>query len=136
MTDENRRSNIEDELARADAAFSAAEALVQLGLFADAISRAYYAAFHMLRALAFARGIEARTHAGVIHLFNTEFVRTGVFPSAHNRLLSGLQRARELADYDAAIVFGEDDARAELASARTFATAARTWLATEGWSAK
>lgn len=133
MTDANRRSNLADELARADAAFAAADALVQLGLYADAISRAYYAAFHMLRALAFARGIEARTHAGVIHIFNSEFVRSGVFPSSNNRLLSGLQRARELADYDAAIVFGEEDARAEVANARTFAAAARQWLATEGW---
>jgi len=89
----------------------------------------------VLRALGFARGIEARTHAGVIHIFNTEFVRSGVFPSSHNRLLSGLQRSRELADYDAAVVFAEADARAELANARSFATTARGWLVSEGWAA-
>jgi hypothetical protein len=32
-------------------------------------------------------------HAGAIHLFDTEIVRVGVMPSAHNRLLA-LQRAR------------------------------------------
>jgi len=37
MTNDNRRTNIEDELARADAAFAAAEALVTAGLYADAI---------------------------------------------------------------------------------------------------
>lgn len=134
MTDDNRKANIKDELSRAEAAFRAAEALIPLGLHADSVSRAYYAVFHLLRALAFARGIEARTHAGVIHVFNTEFVRPGVFPSSNNRVLSGLQRSRELADYDAAVIFSEDDARAELADAKTFADAARAWLASEGWT--
>jgi hypothetical protein len=132
VTGDNQRANIRDELARAEDAFRAAEALIPLGLHADAVSRAYYGAFHVLRALAFARGIETRSHVGVIHVFNTEFVRPGVFPSSHNRLLSGLQRSRELADYDAAVVFSEDDARAELAAAKSFADAARAWLEGEG----
>ena len=134
MTDDNRKANIRDELARADAAFLAAAALIPLGLHADAVSRAYYAVFHMLRALAFARGIETRTHSGIIHVFNTEFVRPGVFSSSHNRVLSGLQRSRELADYDAAVVFSEDDARAELTAGKSFADAARVWLVAEGWA--
>jgi uncharacterized protein (UPF0332 family) len=132
MTEDNRKANIRDELARAAAALQAAEALVSLGLHADAISRAYYGAFHALRALAFARGLEAKTHRGAIHVFNTEFVRAGIFPSADNRLLSGLQRARELADYDAAVLFSGEDATAELAEARRFVDAARAWLAGEG----
>ncbi|MDX2092448.1 MAG: HEPN domain-containing protein [Kofleriaceae bacterium] len=133
MTEELRRTNIRDEIARAEDALKAAEALIPLALFADAISRSYYGVFHALRALAFTRGIEPRTHAGVIHVFNTEFVRTGLFPSSFNRTLSGLQRSRELADYDAAVVFSEPDARAELVDARAFVTAALAWLASEGW---
>jgi uncharacterized protein len=134
MTDDDRRQNIRDELARSDAAFRAADALIPLSLHSDAISRAYYAVFHVLRALGYARGIEVRTHAGAIHVFNTEFVRPGVLASSFNRVLSGLQRSRELADYDAAIVFSADDASAALADARTFATAALAWLAGERWT--
>ena len=136
MTEDNRKANIRDELARAEAALRAADALIPLGLYADAVSRAYYAAFHALRALNFARGLEARTHHGAIHIFNTEFVRTGLFPTSHNRLLSGLQRSRELADYDAAVVFAEQDAQAEVTDARAFVAAATTWLASEGWIAQ
>ncbi len=40
--------------------------------------------------------------------------------SAHNRLLSGLQRARELADDDPAVLFAADDAAAALADAHVF----------------
>jgi hypothetical protein len=58
---------------------------------------------------------------------------SGVFPSSFNRTLSALQRARELADYDAAVVFGEADAQTELDDERSFAAAARGWLEREGW---
>lgn len=51
MTEENRRRNIEDEVARARLALRAVEALLGLGLHADSISRAYYAVFHWIRAL-------------------------------------------------------------------------------------
>ena len=133
MTDDNKRKNLRDEVARSADALRAAEALVGLGLYADAVSRAYYGVFHLLRALLLSRGVEPRTHAGAIHLFNTELVRPGLLPSSHNRLLAGLQRARELADYDAAVVFSLEDARAELREARELETAALEFLRREGW---
>jgi len=133
VTDENRRANIADEVARAEAALAAADALAGLGLAADSVSRSYYGAFHYLRALLLSAGSEARTHAGAIHLFNTSFVRQGLFSSSHNRLLAGLQRSRELADDDAAVQLTEEDARAELADARRFAADVRAYLIDNGW---
>jgi uncharacterized protein (UPF0332 family) len=133
VTDENRKQNIADELARADQAMRAAKALVGLGLNADAVSRAYYAVLHLLRAALLSRGVDPKTHAGAIHLFNSELVRKGTFSSAHNRLLGGLQRARELADYDAAVTFSAEDAEAEVAAAERFAAAVMEVLTREGW---
>jgi uncharacterized protein (UPF0332 family) len=133
VTGENRRRNVADEVARADEALRAARALVGLGLRADAVSRAYYAVFHLVRALLLTRGVEPRTHAGAIHLWNTEFVRNGLVPASYNRLLAGLQRARELADYDAAVTFSEEDAAAELSDAERFAADALALLRKDGW---
>lgn len=133
MTDENRRRNIADEVRRAQQALLAARSLIGLSLFNDAVSRAYYAAFHMLRAALLSRGLEPKTHAGAVHLFSSELVRAGVFPTAHNRLLAGLQRSRELADYDAAVEFGKEDAEAELADADAFTSAVLAHLRQEGW---
>src|SRR5262249_54054240 len=133
VTNENRKRNILDEVRRAEQAMKAAEGLVALGLFNDAVSRAYYAAFHMLRAALLSRGVEPKTHAGAIHLFNTELVRAGIFPTSHNRLLGSLQRARELADYDAAVVFGKDDAEAEIVAAGSFIARVIEFLRGEGW---
>lgn len=135
MTEENRRRNLRDEVDRADQALRAAQALVDLGLHADAVSRAYYAAYHLLRALLLARGLEPRSHSGAIHLFNTEFVRAGLLPSSHNRLLGGLQRARELADYDSAVAFSAEDAKQSLEDARSFQREGLALLRREGWLA-
>ena len=135
MTGENRKRNIADELARADQALRAARALLDLGLHADSVSRAYYGALHCLRALLLSRGLEAKTHAGAIHVLNTEFIRAGILPSSHNRLLAGIQRSRELADYDAAVRFSKDDAEACLQDAEAFRTDAVTFLRNESWIA-
>lgn len=133
MTGDNRRRNLADEWARSEECLRAAEALVALGLHADAITRAYYVAYHVVRALLLSRGVEPRTHAGSIHLFNTELVRSGLMPSSHNRVLAGLQRMRELADYDAAAKFSADDAKGEVDAARAFASEAAELLRREGW---
>jgi hypothetical protein len=133
VTDENRRRNLADELARARQSLRAAESLVELGLHADSVSRAYYAAYHFLRALLLSRGLEPKTHAGAIHLFNTEFVRAGTFPSSHNRVLAGLQRARELADYDSAVEFSADDAQVLGGDAQSFGDEVQAFLRSEGW---
>ena len=87
----------------------------------------------MVRALPLSRGVEPKSHSGAIHLFNVELVRTGHFDSSWNRLLSGLQRTRELADYDAAVAFSAEDAEAELEAARRFGGAVTAFLKREGF---
>ena len=113
----------------------AARALLDLHLNADDVSRAYYGAFHSLRAMLLSRGVEAKTHAGAIHLFNIEFVRTGLFATSHNRLLAGIQRSRELAEYDAGVTFSNDDVKACLSDAEAFRAEVVTTLQTGGWVA-
>ena len=132
MTDENRRRNVESELSRAAEALTAAEALIAVRLAADALTRAYYGAFHLVRALLLSRGVEPRSHQGAIHLFNVEFVRPGVMPASHNRLLALLQRSRELADYDAAVAFTVEDATDQTAQARAFEREVRARLLADG----
>lgn len=129
MSPDSRRRNLEGELARAHAALRAATTLVPPGLYADAVSRAYYAVHHALRALLFTEGIEPKTHAGAIHLFNQHFVRVGHLPASTNRTLGGLQRARELADYDPAVVFDEETARFWVDEATSFLALVETWIA-------
>lgn len=132
MTEDNREANAIDEVARGQQSLDAAAALIAAELHADAVSRAYYGAYHHIRALLYSRGLEPRSHAGALHLLNVEFIRPGLLPSANNRLLSGLQRSRELADYDPAVVFSAEDARIALDDARAFAGEVRRMLSGAG----
>lgn len=53
---------------RASATTRSAHALLSLGLPNDAVSRAYYAAFHDARALLVHDGVQPKTHRGVVAL--------------------------------------------------------------------
>lgn len=135
MTGDNRRRNIADEHARAADALRAATMLLAGNLPNDAVSRAYYAAFHAMRAAVLSRGIDAKTHAGTLNLFNRELTKTGVLPP-FNRLLTGLSSAREAADYEAGVSFTTDEASAFVGEAELFSRAVFDLLRSEGWLAE
>lgn len=132
MTEDNRKRNVADALVRAREAADAAAALLAAGLHRDAVSRAYYAAFHYIRALLFARGLDPRSHRGAFQLLHREFVGPGLLPNVPGWQLAGLQRSREMADYDSATAFSADEVRALLALVAGLAGDATAVLRREG----
>lgn len=131
MTEEGRRDAGAAEIALADEEFRAAAGLLDAGLYRIALTRAYFAVFHALRARLFAAGLEPRTHSGTIHLFNAHFVKTGLFEPSTSRLVSRLQKFREEADYSRAFVIDETGAREEIEAARRLVARIRESLASE-----
>ena len=71
------------------------------------------------------RGLESKTHRGVIQLLNLHFVKDGPFPGEVANHLSHLETYRELSDYTAIAQFTKDQAREELARAEAFVVACR-----------
>lgn len=132
MTPANLKVNVAAEAERGDQALAAAEQLAAAGLFYDAASRAYYAAFHYARALCLSAGEEPRSHHGVAHLLSLNFVRAGRLPAETSRAFSTLQGFREAADYDAAFVLDREGADQATANARTFIARARDLLVADG----
>jgi len=63
------------------------------------INRAYYAMFYAALALLQKAGIIPSKHAGVISLFDTEFVLKGIFPRELSRDLHKAFELRQLSDY-------------------------------------
>lgn len=128
MTDEGRHAASRDEMTLADEELRAAEHLLAVGLHRIGMTRAYFAAFHAVRAILFARGFEPKSHQGALHLFNLHFVKAGHFAPATSRLLARLQKFREEADYGEAFVVDEAGAREELTAARAFVAEIATAL--------
>jgi uncharacterized protein (UPF0332 family) len=133
VTSENRRANLALELEKGQNALEAARLCAQAKLWDDSESRAYCAAFHHVQALLFSAGVEARSHAGTHHLFHLHFVKPGLVPARLGKLLAGLQKYREQADYERAVGFTEEGAREELANAEQICASIRDKLAREGW---
>ncbi|MBI3183745.1 MAG: HEPN domain-containing protein [Myxococcales bacterium] len=133
MTQENRRRNIELELEKGEASLKAAGLCLQAALWDDAVSRAYYCALHYAQALLLTLGLEARSHHGVHDLLYLHFVRPGQAPARLSKLLAGLQKYREEADYARAFRFSEQGAREEVANATEIRDFVRVALAEQGW---
>ncbi len=134
MTAENQRANVAEELARSAEALRAAEALVDLGLGRDAMSRLYYALYHATLALLLVEGLEPTTHHGLLGQFGMHFIKTGRLPGDLAATLRRIQAYRESADYTRGFVLTEDECRRELDAGRAFVATARDWLRQAGFS--
>lgn len=129
MTPLNRAANAKDEMARGNEALSAARVLLKAGLMNDAVSRAYYAAYHWASALLLSKGLEPKTHRGKIQMLSLHFVRTGLIAEEAAAHLSRLEDFREASDYSAAFSFSKADAEDAVRRAESFLAACRPFLA-------
>ena len=82
----------------------------------ECASSMYFAVFHAAEALLYAKGIEAASHKAVASLLALHFVRPGALPRETSAKFSALMAGRHDADYNEAIPFGLEDARAAAAS--------------------
>ena len=128
MTQANENTNAHAEITRGNEALRAAEELLRLGLLNDAISCAYYAAYHWARALLFTQGIESKTHRGVIQLIGLHFVRTKRLPDEATTLLGQLATQRNASDYTATIQFTAEEAAEIVRQANAFIALCRPLL--------
>ena len=132
MTDESRRLNVTAEVEKGQASLRAARALLDLDLPDDCVGRAYYAVFHLACAVLLTEGLEARSHAGVEHLFNLHFVRTGRIEPSRAKALARLQQFRLQADYSRAFRFTREGAAEELTLAEETFAALHGWIEATG----
>lgn len=76
-----------NRLESAEERLKAARLLLERQMYADAVSRAYYAVFQAARAALATRDLDSRKHSGIIGLFNQQFVKTGILPKDYGKIL-------------------------------------------------
>lgn len=129
MNDTNKKINIEMEIEKGKSCLKQADILFKNDEYDGAVSRAYYAIFHHASAMVLTKGIEARSHEGLVRLFNLHFIKTGVLSKQYSTILSHAQKAREEADYWPEIPFTKEDAVLRLKEAFDFIKAIDHFLA-------
>ena len=130
MNQTNQRINIKEEIEESNESLEDAELLCANGRYQGATSRAYYAASHMVQALLLTKGLEAKSHHGVAHLFRLHFVKPGVVESRYSQILARAQKYREEADYHHAMEFSKEQAEDTLAEVRELIAALGKHLGT------
>jgi len=100
MTEASSRSFVEASLRRAEKALKSAKLLEQNRELEDAASRAYYAMFHATRALLFSKGMNAKTHKGIISLFGEKIVKQGIVGEEYADMLRKAFDLRQKSDYE------------------------------------
>lgn len=120
MNDKNKKLNIRMEIEKGEACLRQARLLFNNNEFDGAVSRAYYAIFHYASALLLTKGLESRSHEGLIRMFSLHFIKMGGLSKEYSTILSHAQRAREESDYWPEIPFTEEDTKIRLAEVETF----------------
>ncbi|HLD50015.1 MAG TPA: HEPN domain-containing protein [bacterium] len=96
--------------------------------YEDAISRAYYSAFHAAHAVLLTEGLDPATHQGLVNLFGLHFVKTGKFERKMGKYLTHLKDDRESSDYEVYSSVDAATAKHALKEAREFLAASKKYL--------
>lgn len=96
-------------LRRVDECLRAAQVCHSAGLYADAVSRAYYAVFHAITGVLRDYGVEARSSTGLLMLLGRHLITPGLLERRWAAELDRIYRLRIDADYHPQRVITEPD---------------------------
>ena len=97
-----------------------ARRIFEIGLYDDAISRAYYAMFYAAKAALLSEGVDLRKHSSSVTKFRELFVVTGRVDAEYLRYLGRAQSARERSDYAPFVPPSKEGAEEILQAASAF----------------
>lgn len=98
----------------------AAQRFAEQEEYRDAISRAYYGMFHIVKALLLTRGQTPSSHRGINILFNKFFIKTRIIDKEFSKLLLAVREERESSDYEPDEWPDAENALAVIRDARKF----------------
>jgi uncharacterized protein (UPF0332 family) len=104
----------------AEERLNAAQILFERRMYADTVSRAYYAIFQAARAALALKRLDSRKHSGIISLFNQQFVKTNILPKDHGKILKRTRDLREASDYDDFYLVSREEAQVAIEDACKF----------------
>ena len=116
------------DVARSRQELEAARLLANGGFGAQAVSRAYYAAFYAAQAALEILGETRSKHSGVLSAFGSRVVREGGLSEDMGRILRSLFERRNAADYGDEVP-PRAEADAAIGDAARFVEAVESWFA-------
>lgn len=112
----------------------AAAVLIGAGLYADAISRMYYAILHTTTAALLTKGVAPATHQAAATLLNQHLIHPGELERALLDVYRDAMEIRHTADYAAAHIFHPSDVSDNYQEAHHFTARIRRYLRSQGFT--
>jgi len=134
VADDETAERVKAAFARAREKLAVARHVLAAGFSADAVSPAYYAAFHAAEAALLVEGDEVHTHEGLKSLFGLRFVKTGRLPAELASILRELKDERQNGDYSIFPAITAAEAERAVASAERFVDALEAFLRAQGFA--
>ena len=105
-----------------------ARILYENARYDDAVSRAYYAAFHAMTAALLSKDLSYSSHGQVIGAFNREFIKTGIFPKKYSSIIQALFDDRQIGDYGIFVKISKSTAHEHINKAEKLIEAIRLFI--------
>lgn len=128
LPDEKLAELSEMQMEQARSTLSFIPTYIAIGDYKGAVNRAYYAAFHALKALEVLDKHDAKKHSGVIAYFRQMYIKTGLLDVELSKIIGRLQDTRESGDYDITATLTLEDAQEQYDDAVRFVAAIQDYL--------
>ncbi len=122
LNDEEKRAVVAYRLDKANKTLDDAKKVIELELWATAANRLYYAAYYAVSALLLVNGLNAKTHDGIIRLFNMHYIKTEKIDLELGRQYNRLFTMRITGDYGDCFDLQEADVKPLLEPAEQLVT--------------
>ncbi len=133
MTPEQLEILISYRIGQSHETLREAEVLFNQSAFRGSVNRAYYAMFYAVLALLATRQMGTSKHAGVLSLFDREFVKTGIFPRELSKSLRVAFDRRQTYDYGEFVAMDDMKSQETLKDANTFVATVEKYLRSLGY---
>lgn len=116
LTQEARKSIIENSILKSHQAIHDAELLLNSNSYIGALNRIYYGIFYIISALAIKHGFSASKHSQLIGWFNKNYVRNSKVDRKIGKFIHLAFHRRMDGDYNALVEFCYNDVAEDLVS--------------------
>lgn len=118
-------------IAHAEDCLREAKILLDGNEYKGATNRAYYAAFHSLRAVLILDEFDSKKHSGIIAKFRENYLKTELFNKEISDYISSLFRVRTASDYDDFFIVSKEESVEQLKKAENILFQIKEYLKTK-----
>jgi uncharacterized protein (UPF0332 family) len=111
---------IKHHITQAERALRESNILNESKCYGGSLNRSYYSIYHSVKALLESKGIETKSHSGLLVMFQEHFVKPGYFSRSFLINLKDSENLREKSDYKNFFTASSADAQEQIKNASLF----------------